>query len=111
MIPKTDKTDNFEIPREIQAANTILTQEELQAYISKVNITLEAMQPGDRMVISDIARPGNRELFIEVVKHYMRSHSWQDGLSFSAGFLELRKYDMNFITSNKIKSSNLKTES
>jgi hypothetical protein len=55
------------------------------------------MKPNDRLDIIKITKPETRELFIEVVKDYMRQQEWQAGLSFAHDFTELRKYDLDFI--------------
>ncbi len=72
-----------------------MTETNLNEYIDRVWQKLETMIPGDVIDIKETAR-NNPELFVECCKYYMREHEWQDGLSFSKGFRELRKYDLVF---------------
>jgi hypothetical protein len=74
-----------------------LKDKELEEYTLKVNKLLDGMKSGDILQIEKITKPETRELFIETVKKYMREHEWQAALSFAKSFLELRKYDLDFI--------------
>jgi hypothetical protein len=89
------------IPDVIREKASLMKDNELEDYIRKVNTLLETMKPGDRLDIIRITKSDTRDLFIEIVKLFMRQHEWQYGLSFGKGFTELRKYDLEFITLNK----------
>jgi hypothetical protein len=72
----------------------------IDEYTDKVYKLLLEMKPGDSLQVLKITKPETRELFVEKVKQFMREHEWQYGLSFSKGFTELRKYDLDFIMQN-----------
>ena len=86
----------MEIPEAIREKAPQMELTELDRYIDKVWKLLEAMKPGDIFVIEKLCKPDTRELFVECIKYYMRSHPWQDGLSFTRGFINLQKYDISF---------------
>lgn len=84
------------IPDVVREYAKQLESSELEKYVTKVWKLLEGMKPGDVLVIEKLCKPDTKDLFLESIKFYMRSHEWQDGLSFSQGFKELRKYELVF---------------
>ena len=95
----------MDIPAIVREKAGDFEEKALQEYVVKVNKMLEGMKSGDIITIVNVTKPQTRDLFIETVKFYMREHEWQDGLSFAKGFTELRKYDLEFITRQKIVST------
>jgi hypothetical protein len=91
----------MEIPTVIREKASQMKESELEAYVKKVHALMEAMKPGDVLVIERLTKPDTRELFVECIKFYMREHEWQDGLSFSKGFLSVQKYDITFSKGRK----------
>ena len=91
------------IPDVIRENAKQLEQKELEEYVTRVWKLLEVMKPGDVLVIEKLCKPDTRVLFTESVKYYMREHEWQDGLSFSKGFVAVQKYDLAFIKRKKVK--------
>jgi len=79
-----------------------MNQKSVDDYLDKVWKLLKAMKPGDCLIIDNLCKPETRELFIECCKFYMREHNstYQDGLTFSKGFVAIQKYDLSF-TSGK----------
>jgi hypothetical protein len=94
------------IPTVIREKAKDFEEKDLQDYVERVNKLLEGMKPGDQFEILKLTKEINRELFLECCKHYMRNHEWQDGLSFTKGFVEIRKYDLAFIKGTKAKPNN-----
>jgi hypothetical protein len=84
------------IPDVIHEYAKQLELSELEEYVARVWKLLGAMKPGDVLIIEKLCKPDTKDLFLESIKFYMRSHEWQDGLSFSQGFKELRKYELVF---------------
>ena len=84
------------IPDVVREYAKQLESSELDKYVARVWKLLEGMKPGDVLVIEKLCKPDTKDLFLESIKFYMRSHEWQDGLSFSQGFKELRKYELVF---------------
>lgn len=76
---------------------------ELEKYIKRVWNLLQGMKPGDVLAIEKLCKPETRELFIETAKWYMRLHNstYQDGLSFTKGFMAVQKYDVSFLMKKK----------
>jgi hypothetical protein len=89
------------IPTVIREKARDFKKKDLQEYVERVNKLLGGMKPGDQFEILKLTRENNRELFLECCMNYMRNHEWQDGLSFSKGFVEIRKYDLAFIKGSK----------
>lgn len=89
------------IPDVIRENAKQLESNDLEEYVTRVWKLLEVMKPGDVLVIEKLCKPETRDLFLESIKFYMREHEWQDGLSFSKGFVEIRKYDLVFMRSRK----------
>jgi hypothetical protein len=86
----------MEIPEVIREKASQMKESELEGYLRKVLTLVAAMKPGDILVIEKLTKPETRELFIECVKFYMREHEWQDGLSFTKGFVSVQKYDITY---------------
>ncbi|HNX37498.1 MAG TPA: hypothetical protein PL124_05450 [Candidatus Cloacimonadota bacterium] len=82
-------------------------EKDLQDYFVRVQNLLAGMKPGDQLIIGNIAKASNFELFLECCKFYMRQYEWQDGLSFGRGFKTLTKYDLAFIKGKKSKYENV----
>jgi hypothetical protein len=97
----------MDIPAVIREKASIMNESELEDYIKKVNVLLKTMKTDDRLDIIRITKPETRDLFIEIVKLFMREHEWQQGLSFSKRFTELRKYDLDFIKNSNKKNVTL----
>jgi hypothetical protein len=95
------------IPDPVREAEKRMGGKELDEYIQKVNRLLEGMKPGDVLIIEKITKSETREQFIAAVKKYMDKHEWQDGLSFSSAFTELKKYDLDFIKNGNKKNVTL----
>lgn len=91
----------MEIPAVIREKAPQMEIMELEKYLNKVWALLDAMKPGDLINIAKNTRPETRELFMECIKLYMREHEWQNGLSFTRGFVDLQKYDISFIKGNR----------
>ncbi len=91
------------IPESIVISSGNMCHEDLLIYIRKVNVLLSDMKPGDSYIVEKITSEATRNLFLEVVKWYMRlnRNDYQDGLSFANGYNELRKYNLSFIKSKK----------
>ncbi len=96
----------MEIPEVIREKASQMKESELEAYVKKVHALMEAMKPGDVLVIEKITKSDTRELFVETVKYYMDMHreDYQDGLSFSKGFVSVQKYDITFSKGRKTPS-------
>jgi hypothetical protein len=92
----------MDIPTVIREKARDFSEKELEDYIKKVNTLLQGMKTGDSIVVAKVTKTETRDLFLEIVKYYMRSHEWQDALSFADGYTELRKYDLSFITRKKV---------
>jgi exosome complex RNA-binding protein Csl4 len=84
------------IPAEVREKAPQEELKNLEAYVKKVKNTLEAMKPGDVIVIANVTKQRSRDLFIEVAKWYMREHrdTYMDGLSFTKGFVSIQKFDV-----------------
>lgn len=91
----------MDIPAVIREKARDFEEKDLKEYVERVNRLLEGMNPGDKLEIAKLTRESNRELFLECCKYYLRSHEWQDGLSFTKGFAAIQKYDMAFIRREK----------
>lgn len=89
------------IPPEVQAESGLFSEEELQNYIKKVfNLLENNMKPGNSYLVSTITKEDTRQLFIEVVKWYMRMNkdNYQSGISFNNEKFEvLRKTDVSLL--------------
>lgn len=92
---------NIPIPPEVQAESGLFSEEELQNYIKKVfNLLENNMKPGNSYLVSIITKEDTRQLFIEVVKWYMRMNkdNYQSGISFNNEKFEvLRKTDVSLL--------------
>jgi hypothetical protein len=94
------------IPAEVREKAHHEELQNLEGYVNKVWSTLEAMKPGDVIVIANVTKQRSRDLFIEVAKWYMREHrdTYMDGLSFTRGFTAIQKVDVEWIMRKKEKS-------
>jgi hypothetical protein len=89
------------IPPQVREKAPDMELKKLDEYIDRVWKLMAAMKPGDVINIAGASKAETRELFLECIKYYMRSHEWQDGLSFSKGFINVQKYDIAFIKGRK----------
>jgi hypothetical protein len=94
----------MEIPEVIREKAPQMEIKKLEEYVTRVNDLLKAMKPGDVINIAKASKEDTRELFLECIKYYMRSHEWQDGLSFTRGFVSVQKYDISFTKERKTPS-------
>ena len=94
----------MEIPEVIREKAPLMELSNLEAYVDKVWKLMESMKPGDVINIANVSKEETRELFTECVKFYMREHVWQDGLSFSKGFVSVQKYDITYSKGRKTPS-------
>ena len=91
----------MDIPTVVREKAQDFKETELQDYVERVFNFLKGMKPGYDIHISKLTREKNRELFLEVCKLYMRQHDYQDGLTFTKGFVRIYKSDITFIKSPK----------
>ena len=91
------------IPAVIREKAPQMDEKTLEKYLQKVWDLMKAMKPGDDYVIEKLCSPATRELFTECIKYYMRSHDWQDGLTFSRGFASVYKVDITFTSGKNAK--------
>lgn len=82
------------ISTEVQNAAGRMTGAELTAYVRKAYVVLDRLTPG-RIQVTAIAKDETRDLFIEVVKQYMRETPWQGYLSFSGDFSAIIKHNVS----------------
>ncbi len=85
----------MDIPAVVREKASQEELKDLEGYVKKVWATLEAMKPGDIVVIEQVTKARSRDLFIECAKWYMREHrsTYMDGLSFTRGFVSIQKWD------------------
>lgn len=91
------------IPDKIREVNPGLSAEELNDYIDRVWYLLEKMNPGQTIIINEIATK-HPDLFRECVKDYMDNHEYQDGLTFTRNFVSVQKVDIDFIRGSEQKN-------
>jgi len=60
-------------------------------YKQKVWEFLEKIEPGRTYSVSKLAKPENRQAFIEAIKEYMRGLPYQGWLSFNHDYSKLYK--------------------
>ncbi len=85
------------VPDSIRPYNPGFPDKVLSRYIDNVWRDCEAMRPGDKWIISEIAE-NHPDLFVACVKNYMDEHDNQDGISFNNEKCEvLRKTDVSLL--------------
>jgi hypothetical protein len=82
------------IPTAIREKALDFTESELEDYFSWTIKFLETMKADTRIEISRLTRESNRELFIEIVKFYIRTNAFSGGIEFNADFSIIKKYDL-----------------
>ena len=83
------------IPLDIIDKAIIAGEGDPRAYVQKVFGFLERMEPETSFKVTDMAKIASKDLFVDVVKFYIKSHEWQGDITFSEDMSSIKKTNYN----------------